>query len=83
MNSNQQESINKLKSNKTLESVISKSKLTFISKIINIFQCIQKIIVWVINKLDEIITNCSVLTQFTITLIPFSIVATILIFIVH
>ena len=83
MNSNQQESINKIKSNKTLESIISKSKLTFFSKIINIFQCIQKIIVWVINKLDEIITNCSVLTQFTITLIPFSIVATILIFIVH
>ena len=83
MNANQQESINKLKSNKTLESITSKSKLPCISKIINIFQCIQKILVWVINKLDSIITNCSILTQFTITLIPFSLVAIALIFSVH
>ena len=80
---NQPETLTKLKSNKTIETLTSKSKLTILSKITNLFLCIQKIIVWFITKLNSIVSNCSILTQFTIILIPFSIIAIILIFCAH
>ena len=80
---NQQETFTKLKSNKSLESITSKTKLTIISKIINIFVCIKKIIVWLITKIDSVITNCSILTQYVLVLIPFSIIAIVLIFSTH
>ena len=83
MNDNHQEDFTKLKSNKTLETNTSKSKFEFIKKIINIFTFIHSIIKWVINKIHNILSGWTILTQTTIILMPFSLICIYLIFSLH
>ena len=83
MNYNQQETFTKSKSNKTLEIISSKSKITFFSKITNFFSCISNCFNSLTNKINKMISNCSMLTQFTLILIPFSIIMMISVFCIH
>ena len=83
MNDNHQEDFTKLKSNKTLETNSSKSKFEFIKKIINIFTFIHSIIKWVINKIHNILSGWTILTQTTLILLPFSLICIYLIFSLH
>ena len=83
MNDNHQEDFTKLKSNKTLETNSSKSKFEFIKKIINIFTFIHSIIKWVINKIHNILSGWTILTQTTLILMPFSLISIYLIFSLH
>ena len=82
MNDNHQESFTKMKSNKTSETNNPISKY-FITKIIKIFTCIKNIFVWLKNKINNILSSWSILTQMTLILIPCSIIFISLIFFVH
>ena len=83
MNENQRDSISKIKSDKSLETASNKTKLTIISKITNIIFGLHKIFVWIVKKLYLFVSKYSILIQYSIILIPFSIIAIILIFCVH
>ena len=83
MNENQRDSISKIKSDKALETASNKTKLTIISKITNIIFGLHKIFVWIVKKLYLFVSKYSILIQYSIILIPFSIIAIILIFCVH
>ena len=73
----------KYKTNRLSETKSTQSKLTFFKKIANIFICIEKILIWIVKKIYSILSSCSIITQFIIILLPFSILCIVLIFLVH
>ena len=80
MNDNHQE---EYKENKTSGTTESKPKFIFIQKIIKILVFIKNIFNCLITKLDIVIKNRSIITQFILVLIPLSIICLLFIFIVH
>ena len=83
MNYNQQETFTKLKSNKTLDLTTTKSNKTFITKIAKCCVSIKNFFLWIINKVNLFFSKCSMLTQFTLILLPFSIVTLVSIYLLH
>jgi len=83
MNYNQQETITKFKSNKTLDLTNAKLNKTFITNISKCCVFIKEFFLWIINKIYSFISKCSILTQFTLILIPFSILILLSIYFVH
>jgi hypothetical protein len=81
MSVNQQENTTKLRSNKTLST--SKSKKTLLNEINSRFSSIKKILIWLINEINNFLSKCSMVTHFTIILIPISIIFIFLIFFIH
>ena len=73
----------KCKTNKISETATSNSKLTFFKRIFNIFLFIEKIIVWIVKKIYSILSRCSIVSQFIIILLPFSIICILFIFYFH
>ncbi len=83
MNYNQQETFTKFKSNKTLDITTTKSKTTFLSKISSMCTCIFGFFIWIKNFIICFLSNRSLLTQFTLILIPFSLIMLLTIFSIH
>ena len=83
MNYNQQETFTKLKSNKTLDLTTTKSNKTFISKMGKCCAFIKNFFLWIINTINLFLSKCSILCQFTLILLPFSILTLISIYLVH
>ena len=81
MNVVQQENYTKNKSNKTLST--SKSKKTFLTQINSFIKNIKNFFIWLINKINSLLSKCSMLTHFTLILVPVSILFIILIFYIH
>ena len=81
MSVNQQEIFTKFRSNKTVSS--SKSKNTFFTQINSLIMKIQNFFIWLINKINHLLSKCSMLTHFTLILVPISILFIILIFYIH
>ena len=78
MSINQQETITKLKSNKTLST--TKSKITIFAQINSILINIKNLFIWLINKLNLILSKCSMITHFILILVPVSVLFILLIF---
>ena len=83
-------SSNQIKSSiKVDEIVTSKSKpknsttISNIKKILNIFTCFGDLILSLINKINSCLSNCSILLQFSLFLIPISIIMIIIIYFIH
>ena len=83
MSYNQQETFTKLKSNKTLDITASKSNKTIITKMVKCCSSIKNFFLWIINKFNILLSHCSLLTQFTLILFPFSLIILISIYFVH
>jgi hypothetical protein len=56
---------------------------TFITKIAKCCVSIKNFFLWIINKVNLFLSKCSILAQFTLILLPFSIVALVSIYLVH
>ena len=82
MNYNQQETFTKLKANKTLD-ITTKSKTTFLTKISSMCKCIFVFFIWLKNSIICFLANRSILIQFILILIPFSLVIIFAIFAIH
>ena len=80
---NLKDNITKCKSEKTIDKTTTKSKVSFIKKIFNIFINIKKFFVWLIVTFNSFISKYSLLTQFTILLIPLSLLYLSLIIFLH
>ena len=77
-----------MKSIKPEEIVTSKSKpnnsaLSSFKKILNLITCFTDIFLSCFNKLGSCLSNCSIIVQFSLILIPISIIMIILIFYIH
>ena len=91
MNEIQVGSLNKIKKIKEYEVKSSKSKLKTstlsyienIKKILNLLICFRNIFVSLFNKINSYFSKCSILIQFSLFLIPNSIMMIIIIFFVH
>ena len=81
MSVNQQETFTKYKSNKTISS--NKTKKTFLSEINSRLVYIKKILIWLFNKINILLSKCSMVTHFTLILIPISLLFVFLIFFIH
>ena len=81
MSVNQQETYTKYKSNKTLDT--SKSKSTFFTQLNSLLTDIHNFFIWILNKINKILSKCSILTHFIIILIPVSIIFIFIIFFIH
>ena len=80
---NQKDNITKSKSEKTIDKTTTKSKVTFVKKIFNIFINIKKSFAWLIETFNSFISKYSLLTQSAIILIPFSLLCLMLIIFLH
>jgi len=60
-----------------------KSKLSHVKKIINIFTCFGDLFLSLLNKINSCLTKCSIIVQFSLFLIPISIVIIILLYFIH
>ena len=83
-------SSNQMKSSTKVEEILtSKSKpknsgtTSNLKKILNIFTCFCDLFLSLINKINSCLSNCSILLQFTLFLIPISIIMIIIIYIIH
>ena len=83
-------SSNQMKSSTKVEEILtSKSKpknstaISNIKKILNIFTCFGDLFLSLINKINSCLSNCSILLQFSLFLIPISIIMIIIIYIIH
>ena len=83
-------SSNQIKSSTKAEEIVtSKSKpkiptkFSFLKKILNIFTCFCDLFLSLINKINSCLSNCSILLQFSLFLIPISIIMIIIIYIIH
>ena len=83
MNYNQQETLTKFKTNKTLDITTTKSKTTFFTKISSMCKCIFVFFLWLKNSIICFLSNRSILTQFILILVPFSWVIFFGIFAIH
>ena len=83
MADNQQEENENSKAKEPIETVTINSKITNLKKLIKIFICIEYIFIWLIKKINYILSSCTIITQFIVILIPFSITCIILIFLLH
>jgi len=83
MNYNQQETFSKIKSNKTLDLTTTKSNKTFITRMVKCCASIKNIFLLLINKINSFFSKCSILTQFTLIIFPFSIITLVSIYLVH
>ena len=81
MSVNQQENTTKLRSNKTIST--NKSKKTLLNEINSRFSSIKKFLSWLMNKISYFLSKCSMVTHFTIILIPISLIFIFLIFFIH
>ena len=81
MNAVQQENYTKNKSNKTLST--TKSKKTFLTQINSFIKNIKNFFIWLINQINSLLSKCSMLTHFTLILVPVSILFIVLIFYIH
>ena len=81
MSVNQQETYTKIKSNKTLST--TKSKRTFFSQINTLLIDIKTFFIWLINKINYVLSKCSMITHFVIILVPISLLFIFLIFYIH
>ena len=79
--STQQETYTKIKSNKTLST--TKSKRTFLTQINSLLIDIKTFFIWLINKINNVLSKCSMITHFVIILVPISILFIFLIFFIH
>ena len=83
-------SSNQMKSSTKVEEILtSKSKpknsgvTSNLKKILNIFTCFCDLFLSLINKINSCLSNCSILLQFSLFLIPISIIMIIIIYIIH
>ena len=60
-----------------------KSKLSHVKKIINIFTCFGDLFLSLLNKINSCLTKCSIIVQFSLFLIPISIVIIIILYYIH
>ena len=81
MSVNQQETFTKYKSNKTIST--NKTKKTFLSEINSRLVYFKKILIWLFSKINILLSKCSMVTHFTLILIPISFLFVFLIFFIH
>ena len=67
----------------TSKSKSKKSKLSHVKKIINKFTCFGDLFLSLLNKINSCLTKCSIIVQFSLFLIPISIVIIIILYYIH